>query len=100
LDRDALGAWAGAIARRAGAGGSTLAITINEGATASAVAALGIAALSENSARAELEAEKLVRVLPDWDFGSMEVNALFANGKTIKPAARHLPTSFSRARAA
>jgi hypothetical protein len=29
-----------------------------------------------------------VRVLPDWDFGSMEVNALFANGKTIKPAAR------------
>jgi hypothetical protein len=29
-----------------------------------------------------------VRVLPDWDFGSMEVNALFVNGKTIKPAAR------------
>jgi hypothetical protein len=27
-------------------------------------------------------------VLPDWDFGSMDVNALFANGKTIKPAAR------------
>jgi hypothetical protein len=38
-----------------------------------------------------------VRVLPDWDFGSMEVNALFANGKTIKAAARHLPTSFSGA---
>ena len=67
---------------------SQLAITINEGATASAVAGLGIAASSENSARAELEAGKLVRVLPDWDFGSMEVNALFANGKTIKPAAR------------
>jgi DNA-binding transcriptional LysR family regulator len=29
-----------------------------------------------------------VRVLPDWDFGSMEVNALFVSGKTIKPAAR------------
>jgi DNA-binding transcriptional LysR family regulator len=103
LDRDALGAWAGAIARRAGAGGFTLAITINEGATASAVAGRGIAALSENSGRAELEAEKLVQVLPDWDFGdfgSMEVNALFANGKTKKPAARHLATSFSRARAA
>jgi hypothetical protein len=27
-------------------------------------------------------------VLPDWDFGSMEVNALFVSGKTIKPAAR------------
>ena len=67
---------------------SQLAITINEGATASAVAGLGIAASSENSARAEFEAGKLVRVLPDWDFGSMEVNALFVSGKTIKPAAR------------
>src|SRR3954468_3703996 len=67
---------------------SQLAITINEGATASAVAGLGIVASSENSARAELKAGKLVRVLPDWDFGSMEVNALFVNGKTIKPAAR------------
>jgi DNA-binding transcriptional LysR family regulator len=67
---------------------SQLAITINEGATASAVAGLGIAASSENSARAELEAGQLVRVLPDWDFGSMEVNALFVSGKTIKPAAR------------
>jgi DNA-binding transcriptional LysR family regulator len=84
----AVGAGAGANARRAGVGGSTLAITINEGATASAVAGLAIAASSENSARAELEAGKLVRVLPDWDFGSMEVNALFANGKTIKPTAR------------
>jgi DNA-binding transcriptional LysR family regulator len=73
LDRDAVGACAGAIARGAGVGGSSLAVTINEGATASAVAGLGIAASSENSARAELEAGKLVRVLPDWDFGSMEV---------------------------
>ena len=67
---------------------SHLAITINEGATASAVAGLGIAASSESSARAELEAGKLVRVLPDWDFASMEMNALFVSGKTIKPAAR------------
>jgi hypothetical protein len=27
-------------------------------------------------------------MLPDWNFGSMEVNALFVSGKTIKPAAR------------
>lgn len=67
---------------------SQLAITINEGATASAVAGLGIAASSENSARAELEAGQLVQVLPDWDFSSLEVNAVFVNGKTIKPAAR------------
>jgi DNA-binding transcriptional LysR family regulator len=67
---------------------SQLAITINEGVTASAVAGLGIAASSESSAQAELEAGKLVRVLADWDFGSMEVNALFVSGKAIKPAAR------------
>ena len=67
---------------------SQLAITINEGATASAVAGLGIAPSSENSARAELEAGQLVRVLADWDFGSLEVNALSVGGKTIKPAAR------------
>ena len=36
----------------------------------------------------QFEAGKLVRVLPDWDFGSREVNALFVSGKTIKPAAR------------
>ncbi len=65
-----------------------LAITMNEGAIASAVAGLGIAISSLNSARAELESGALVRILSDWDFGSMEVNALFVSGKTIKPAAR------------
>lgn len=63
-----------------------LAITISEGTTASAVA--GIAASVENSVRTELDAGRLVRVLPAWDFGSMKVNALFVRGKTIKPAAR------------
>ena len=67
---------------------SQLAVTINEGAVASAVAGLGIAASSLNSAKAEFDSGQLVRVLPDWDFGSMEVNALFASGKAIKPAAR------------
>lgn len=67
---------------------SPLSITTNEVATASALAGLGIAASSENSARAEVEAGELVRVLPDWDFGSMELNALFVSGKTVKPAAR------------
>ena len=67
---------------------SQLAISINEGAIASAVAGLGIAASSEKSALAEIETGELVRVLPDWDFGSMEINALFVSGKTSKPAAR------------
>jgi hypothetical protein len=35
-----------------------------------------------------LESGALVRILSDWDFGSMEVNALFVSGKIIKPAAR------------
>jgi DNA-binding transcriptional LysR family regulator len=67
---------------------SQLTVTINEGAIASAVAGLGIAASTLNSARTELDGGALIRVLPDWDFGSMEINALFANGKAIKPAAR------------
>ena len=69
---------------------SQLAITINEGATASAVA--GLAASSENSAPAELEAGKLVRVLPDCDFG---LNALFVRKNPKSPPHGHLPTSFS-----
>jgi hypothetical protein len=35
-----------------------------------------------------LESGALVRILSDWDFGSLEVNALFVNGNTIKPATR------------
>ncbi|MGO8533690.1 LysR family transcriptional regulator [Rhizobium ruizarguesonis] len=65
-----------------------LAVNINEGAIASAIAGLGIAASSETSARPELEAGELVQVMSDWDFGSMEVNAVFVTGKIIKPAAR------------
>jgi DNA-binding transcriptional LysR family regulator len=67
---------------------SQLTVTIDEGAVASALAGLGIAASSMISVRRALQSEKLVHVLPDWDFGSMEVNALFVSGKTIKPAGR------------
>lgn len=67
---------------------SQLMITINEGAIACAKAGLGVVAASLNTVRAELESGAMARVLPDWDFGSMEVNALFVSGKAIKPAAR------------
>ncbi|WP_442868274.1 LysR substrate-binding domain-containing protein [Bradyrhizobium sp. CCBAU 53415] len=60
---------------------SQLAITTSEGATASAVAGLGFAASDEISVRAELETGQLVRMLPEWDFGSIELNALFVRGK-------------------
>src|SRR5262249_28374506 len=67
---------------------SQLAVTIIEGAIAGAKAGLGMLAASLISAKAELESGTLVRILPDWDFGSMEINALFVAGKIIKPAAR------------
>ena len=63
-------------------------VTIVEGAIASAKAGLGIVAVSLQSAKAEVESGGLVRILADWDFGSMEVNALFVAGRIIKPAAR------------
>jgi DNA-binding transcriptional LysR family regulator len=66
--------------------GSQLAVTLDEAAIASAVAGLGIAASS--MPREEIENGSLVHILPDWDFGSMEINALFVSGKSIKPAAR------------
>lgn len=68
--------------------GSRLTFTVNEAAMASAVAGLGIAASSAISARKELETGELVRILADWDFGSIEVSAVFASGRTVKPAAR------------
>jgi DNA-binding transcriptional LysR family regulator len=67
---------------------SQLAMTIAEGAIAGAKAGLGIVPSDLVSAKAELDDGALVRILCDWDFGLMEVNALFAGGKTIKPAAR------------
>ena len=38
--------------------------------------------------RVSLAIDPLGRIPPDWNFGSMEVNALFVAGKIIKPAAR------------
>lgn len=63
-----------------------LTVSMNEGAIAAAKAGLGIVAASLNSVKAELESGALVRILSDWDFGSLEVTALFV--KAIKPAAR------------
>ena len=67
---------------------SRLTVTITEGAIAGAKAGLGIVASNLDSVRAQLESGALVRILSDWDFGSLEVDALFVNGNTIEPAAR------------
>ena len=67
-----------------------LTVTNNEGAIAASLAGLGIMSSASAGCRAELENGSLVRILSDWDMGSIELNALFASGRAAKPSARAL----------
>ncbi|MDB5576767.1 MAG: DNA-binding transcriptional regulator, LysR family [Bradyrhizobium sp.] len=67
---------------------SHLTVTLLEGVIASALAGLGMVATSSRSVQRELESGALVRVLSGWDFGRIEIHAVFVNGRAIKPAAR------------
>ncbi len=67
---------------------SRLSVTANEGAIAAAVAGLGIMACRWDGCRKELDSGALIRVLPDWDLGRIALHAVFASGKSAKPAAR------------
>ena len=49
---------------------------------------MGIVTASSGSCRREMDNGGLVRVLEDWDLGSMELSAVFAGGQTTKRAAR------------
>jgi DNA-binding transcriptional LysR family regulator len=69
---------------------SRISATAHEARIAAAVAGLGIAFTSIGGCRAELQAGTLVHVLPDWDTGEVELNALFAAGRAAKPSARAL----------
>jgi DNA-binding transcriptional LysR family regulator len=60
----------------------------NEGAIAAAVAGVGIVMTSSGSLRREFGERSLVRVLDDWDLGTLELSAVFAGGRTTKRAAR------------
>ncbi len=60
----------------------------NEGATAGAVAGLGVTLTSLWGCRAEIERGDLVRVLEDWDMEPVEAHALFSAGRAASPAAR------------
>jgi DNA-binding transcriptional LysR family regulator len=62
----------------------------NEGLVAAAVAGLGIAMTSAIASRKELANHSLVRVLPDWQLGSVDVHAVFPSGRAAKAAARAL----------
>ncbi len=65
-------------------------VSANEGAVVAAVAGLGIAATGIIAAREALANHKVVRVLPDWDMGSVEVHAVFPAGRAAKAAAKAL----------
>jgi len=65
-----------------------LTVRTSEGAIATAAAGLGIVMTPLGACRRELESGKLVRLLPDWNAGSVELNALFIGGSRAKPSAR------------
>ena len=65
-----------------------LTFTVNEGATAAAVAGLGIVSTGLWGCRAELASGALVRILEDWSMPSQEINAVFPAGRGAKRSAR------------
>ena len=65
-------------------------VSANEGAVAAAVAGLGIASTGIIASRKELANRTLVRVLSDWQMGSVDVHAVFPAGRATKAAARAL----------
>src|SRR4029077_7026711 len=67
---------------------SRLTITASLGAIAAAVEGLGILMTPLGVCRRELERGELVRLLPEWDAGTVELNAVYASGRAAKPSAR------------
>lgn len=67
---------------------SQLMITVNEVTTVAAVAGLGIISTALWGCKADLERGAVIRVLPEWSLGSVEVHALLAGGRGTKPSAR------------
>jgi DNA-binding transcriptional LysR family regulator len=65
-----------------------LTIGASLGAIAAAVEGLGIVMTPLGACRRELERGELVRLLPEWDAGTVVLNAVYASGKAAKPSAR------------
>lgn len=65
-----------------------LSVTLSEGSVAAAVAGLGIVSTHIETCRKELTSGALIRLLPDWDMGLMEVHAVMPAGRAAKPSAR------------
>lgn len=67
---------------------SKLTVTVNEGTTAAAVSGLGIISTSLVGCRADIESGALMRLLPDWEIGTVEVHAVLAGGRQAKASSR------------
>lgn len=67
-----------------------------EGALAAAAAGMGIVMTSTGASRRELDSGVLVRVLEDWDLGSVDLHAVFTGGRATKPSARALVAYLSQ----
>jgi DNA-binding transcriptional LysR family regulator len=65
-----------------------LAVAASTGAVAAAVAGLGIVMAPLGACRRELDGGGLIRLLPEWDAGSVELNAVYTSGRAAKPSAR------------
>jgi DNA-binding transcriptional LysR family regulator len=63
-------------------------VRASEGAIGAAVAGLGIVMAPLVACRREVERGELVRLLPEWDAGTVELNAVYASGRAAKPSAR------------
>jgi DNA-binding transcriptional LysR family regulator len=59
-----------------------------EGATAAAVAGLGIVSSGALGMLKELQSGQLVRVLPDWEMGTADIHVVLPAGRAAKPSAR------------
>jgi DNA-binding transcriptional LysR family regulator len=59
-----------------------------DAAVAAAAAGLGILSTGDLSVMSELETGQLVRVLPDWEMGSVDINVVLPAGRAAKPSAR------------
>jgi len=59
-----------------------------EGATAAAVAGLGIVSTGQGSVQEELEAGCLIQVLPDWEMAISDIQVVLPAGRAAKASAR------------
>lgn len=61
---------------------------LSEGATAAAVAGLGIVSAGGLGMLKEIQAGQLVPLLTDWEMGMADVNIVMPAGRAAKPSAR------------